>query len=266
MSKSKGQDGLTYRQKMAIIKPYVDFNYKQIRHSSEKAKINRYFRAMNEAFGQQVKAVKPKKTRLKKLKKATGLKLKGFTHVFIPVETANTKVKIAYDKKGNPTIKAGEIARKFYPFKFPDLITDTDAEVIRVLNQAKKDKCQSVSLAMGYFEFMQIFTLENQETENVEEYDEEYAAEYEAEYGEKLADHSIDGQILTLIRNMLNTYATSDKFLRGLYGMKYAKNSQLQKYVDAKNKYRAKTANKKRQTLKMGKNHGKGKAKSRNIR
>lgn len=255
MPKIKNQDKLTYAQKMAIIKPFVDFNYKKINHSSEKRKINKYFTAFNDMQGQAVKAYKPKdKKRLNKLKKVTGNKLKGFTAAFIPLNSPSDKLNIKFDKKGNPTIYSGEMGKKLFPFRFPDLITDTDTEVFRVLEDIKSEGFKSVSLAMGYFEFMQIFTLDDQDPEN--EYDEEAAAEERAEYG----DNEIDGQILSLIKNLLNTYGQSDKFMRGIYGLRYSKNSDLGKYIDNKNKFRAKTATQKRKRLNLGKNNGKKKA------
>lgn len=227
MSKQKKQDNLTYSEKMAIIRPFVDFNYKKIGHSSQKAKINRYWKALNEMQGQAVSRYKPQKKNRAKIRKATGTKLKGFTTFLIPSEKSGQKVRVKY-KKGKAVIKTGKTERQLFSFNSVELVFDAESEVERVLDLARDAEFEFCSIATGYFEYYQFFRVNDGKT---------------FEY------------ILAIIRAMIEAYGEDNvkAFCRGIYGLNFADGNTWKDYLKAKEEFRRKTKVQKRR-MNMGKN------------
>jgi hypothetical protein len=127
-----------YREKMKAIRPYVDFNYSlnQPLHSSQKAKINRYFEAFSELQSRTNKVYRPRKKANLKSAQEFGQnefeQLPGFKVAFLDNNEANPIERIRFTQRGI------SVTRKYFReellrFNPRALAQDTDKEIARVL-------------------------------------------------------------------------------------------------------------------------------------
>ena len=133
-----------YSQKLKAIRPFVDFNYdlRKPLHSSQKAKINRYFEAINEIQARPNKVFRSKNRDRVRAVQEYGRNdfgnLPGIKVAFYESPAANpVTIKFRDDKL---TAKSKFFDIGYIPFDKDQLITDPEREIQRATDQAKNAK------------------------------------------------------------------------------------------------------------------------------
>ena len=142
-----------YSKKLKAIRSYVSFDYdlRKPLHSSQKAKINKYFDAINSIQARPNKVYRSKNK--KRVKTVQEFGRNGFDNLpdikvaFYETSEANP-VKLRFDKKG---LQAhGEYFDiRYVPFDLPALLDNPDAEIQRVLNDPGTKGADWFRVAVG---------------------------------------------------------------------------------------------------------------------
>lgn len=139
-----------YRRKMKELRRYVSFNYdlRKPLHSSQKAKINRYYKELKEIKNELHREYRPRnKKKLKALVKASGFS-DEFKIVPIIESPENQEYSIGYIN-GEIIFQSKYEKKVFYGFNMRALAENPEKEIDRVLNKIDADL---IAITYGKFE------------------------------------------------------------------------------------------------------------------
>ncbi len=219
----------SYKDKMKELRGFVDFDYDLRKPLSprSKGKIEKYWLQLNEAQGQAYRIYRPRnKSRLNKVKDATGFNLPGFKAVIIPSPDPKNPYKVK--EKGGQIVFSNSAGEKvFIKFNMPNLLKDADGEITKALNKAKGDR---IAIACGKFEYRQRFSSKE--------------------------------RAKGVIHEFINTYDNHQKWLFGIYDISIKNQELMDTEMQKKAIYKASTKKQRARLLKgLAKN---GKKKNRN--
>jgi hypothetical protein len=146
------QSKKSYKEKMKELRGFVDFDYdlRKPLQSRSKGKIDTYWKELQESKGQSYRVYRPRsKSRLKQVREAAGVSLKGFKAIPIPNPNPQDPTRVIINK-GGVTFSNKSSNKHFFSFNKTALSKDSDKEARRVLAKMDYDRIQ---IATGKFRY-----------------------------------------------------------------------------------------------------------------